>query len=145
MVDDNATRAALRAIGHEVQLAGESARLRIQAWVALHTTTSSPTTTLDDNAKAALFDRLSFWTPWVGSRYIRKPPYSRGAVAMAHWRWLCQIKPLLVCHVHPINGRLGTFVAINMNSSESIRHKESVDGMNWLGRGVIYKMASEEP
>ena len=109
-VDDNATRAAIRACSPGVQGAGEQARryifrevLRadIRAGVPTNTTLGSLHGFADSTV---LYARLSFWTPWVGSRSVIENGRDR---------------PMHMC------------------SEASIRHRDYVQ-RNWIDRYRIY-------
>ena len=91
-VDDNATRAAIRACSPGVQAAGEQARryifrevLRadIRAGVPTNTTLGSLHGFADSTV---LYARLSFWTPWVGTRIVRGRPMHMSSEASTRHR-----------------------------------------------------------
>ena len=66
-VDDNATRAAIRVASPFHQAAGEQARRYIRREVLRADIRAGLPTNTD---QSVLFARLSFWTPWVGTRIV---------------------------------------------------------------------------
>ena len=127
------TRRALRATAGSVERAGEMARIVVQTRVERINGKPSPF--------AEVYERLSWWSPWVGYITIyERFPASTHAAARFQLLWdRCNVGR---------RGRLATgwrYIAIYGHSCSTVLHKQFLEGRGWVSCYLIWTAAMQQP
>ena len=127
---DTRSRRALRATHQTVENAGELAMAVVFARV--HTLNRRP------SPFPLLYERLQFWSPWVGYIHPRPPvcvPGPVGKAIMARWQvlWNLRVGNRPLCGA-PLHGC----------SSSTIMFKKYVKG-KWVWTWMVFEAAMAEP
>ena len=123
-VDDCATRRALRASSARVQRAGDTARLVVRARC--------------ECPFATVYERMSWWSPWVGYLHVTEIRSSAAVAARFDELWVAATSQ---CDKGTFfDGR--RFCCLHGCSDASILHSEFVSGRGWVCRYSIWSDAT---